>query len=439
MTLTVAPRQSPDQERAEALIREARRLYRRRWRRRAALVIAVILVAAGLIIAEQGGGTPRSRPSPRLPSLPPQRRVNGPSLGSATSYQLTGPIGVAVDSGGDVYFTDGARVYEVEQTTGQLLVVAGTGVQGYSGDDGPGSRARLTSPAGIAVAPNGDVYFVDGNRIRKVSAASGIISTVAGNGHPAPSGYVPSGPTGNGGPAIRASLDFSSPGTGSGGLSNILAIGPGGDLYIADTGYNEVQKVSPTTGIITRVTGSGHHCAPDDGICFATVPPCEPVGVAVDRSSDVFVATACDAVREVSGTTGAISTIFSARQSPALAGSGGELDPVGLALLDNQTLQVAAAYGGKLREINVRSGRVTLVAGTGAETLPEPHQTAGDGGPATKATFGSVAAVALDRQGDTYVADFFNDAIRRIDAHSGVISTVAGEIPTSPAQQGHCC
>ncbi len=85
------------------------------------------------------------------------------------------------------------------------------------------------------------------------------------------------------------------------------------------------------------------------------------------------------------------------------------------------------------------SGRVTLVAGTGAETLPEPGQTAGDGGPATNATFGLIAAMALDRQGDTYVADYFNDAIRRIDAHSGVISTVAGEIPTSPIQQGHCC
>jgi hypothetical protein len=432
MTLTHAPRQSPEQE-SEALIREARRLQRRRWRLWA-LVIAVILVTAGLIVAGQGGGTPRSHPSPRIPNLPSQRRVNGPSLGAATSYQLTGPMGVVVDSGGDVYFTDGNQVYEVEQATGQLLVVAGTGMQGYSGDGGPASRARLTSPAGIAVAPNGDVYFVDGNRIRKVSAASGIISTVAGNAHPVPTDYVPSGPTGNGGPAIRASLDLSTR-----GLDNLLAIGPGGDLYIADTGYNEVQRVSPTTGIITRVTGSGHHCASDDGICFATVPACEPVGVAVDRSSDVFVATACDTVREVSGSTGAISTVFSARQSPALAGTGGENDPISLAVLDSQPLQVVAAYGRRLLEINAHSGRVTLVAGTGAETLPEPDQTAGDGGPANMATFGSVAAVAIDRQGDTYVADFFNDAIRRIDAHSGVITTVAGMIPTSAAQQGHCC
>jgi hypothetical protein len=314
-------------------------------------------------------------------------------------------------------------------------------VQGYSGDGGPASRARLTSPAGIAVATNGDVYFVDGNRIRKVSATSGIISTVAGNGHPAPTDYVPSGPTGNGGPAIRAPLELSNPGTGSGGLSNLLAIGPRGDLYIADTAYNEVQKVSLTTGIITRVTGSGHHCASDDGVCFARVAPCEPVGVAVDRSSDVFVATACDTVREISGTTGAISTIFSARQSRALAGTGGEFGLIGLTVLDNQTLQIAveASYDRRLLEINVRSGQVTLAAGTGAETLPEPNQTAGDGGPANMATFGLVAAVALDRQGNTYVADYFNDAIRRIDAHSGVITTVAGEIPTSPVQQGHCC
>jgi sugar lactone lactonase YvrE len=365
--------------------------------------------------------------------------VHGRSLGAATSYQLTGPIGVAVDSGGDVYFTDGTRVYEVEQATGQVLVIAGTGVQGYSGDGGPGPRARLTSPAGIAVAANGDVYFEDGNRVRKVSAASGIISTVAGNGHQSPTDYVPSGPTGNGGPAIRASLDFSGPGTGPGSLSGEIAVGPGGDLYIADTGYNEVQKVSPTTGIITRVTGSGHHCAPDDGVCYATVPPCEPVGVAVDHSSNVFVATSCGEVRELSGTTGTISTVFSAHQSPVLTGQGSDQHLDGLAVLDNQKLLVTEADGRRLLEIDLRSEKVTLVAGTGAETIPEPHQTAGDGGPAAKATFGSVAAVAIDRQGNTYVADFFNDAIRRIDARTGLITTVAGQIPTSAVQQGHCC
>ena len=137
--------------------------------------------------------------------------------------------------------------------------------------------------------------------------------------------------------------------------------------------------MSPTTGIITRVTGSGHHCVPDDGICLAAVPPCEPVGVAVDRSSDVFVATACGTVREVSGTTGAISTIFSARQSAALGGTGGGFDLSGLAVLDNRTLQVAIAtlYDDRLLEINIRSGRVDAGCGHGC---PNPSRTTSDGG-----------------------------------------------------------
>jgi hypothetical protein len=81
---------------------------------------------------------------------------------------------------------------------------------------------------------------------------------------------------------------------------------------------------------------------------------------------------------------------------------------------------------------------VTLVAGTGSETFPQAGATAGDGGPASAATFGSVDGVTMDSHGDIYVADFFNNAIREIDARTGVITLVAGQIPMSPAA-GHCC
>jgi sugar lactone lactonase YvrE len=362
--------------------------------------------------------------------------VQGPSLGPATSSQLTGPIGVAVNLEGDVYFSDGNRVLEVDHATGQLEVVAGTGAFGFSGDGGPGPQARLSGPAGVAVAPDGDVYFEDGNRIRKVSATTGIISTVAGNGR---TGFLASeSPSGNGGPAVRASLILAAPAVGSVGLNDGLAFGPHGYLYLADGGNDEVQKVSLGSGVITRVTGGRAPCAPDDGICTAAVPSCPPVGLAVDGSSDVFVATACGAIREVSGTTGALSTIFSTGAAPALAGKGGDHDPVGLTVLANRKLLVTEAYGRRLLEIDLSDGKVVLVAGTGAETIPEPHQTAGDGGPASRATFGLALGAAVDRQGDVYVADFFNNAIRMIDARTGVISTIAGHIPTSPAQ-GHCC
>ena len=436
MTLTLSPRPSRDQEEADALIREARRLHRRRRRQRAALVTSALLVVAGLVIAVQGGQPPPThRPPSPQPALPVQERVQGPSLGPATSYQLTGPIGVATNREGDVYFSDGYRVLEVDHATGQLEVVAGTGASGYSGDGGPGPRARLSSPTGMAVAPNGDVYFEDGNRIRKVSVASGIISAVAGNGR---SGFRASeSPSGNGGPAVRASLLLATSGVSS-GLNDGLAFGPHGYLYIADSGNDEIQKVALRSGIITRVMGGRAPCASDDGICMAAVPSCPPVGLAVDASSDIFVATACGAIREVSGTTGAISTIFSTDKAPALAGPGGDHDPVGLAVLVNRKLLVTEAYGRRLLEINLRDGKVDLVAGTGAQTFPEPHQTAGDGGPASQATFGLALGVSADRHGDLFVADFFNNAIRMIDARTGVISTIAGQIPTSPAL-GHCC
>jgi hypothetical protein len=436
MTLTLSPRPSREGQSAEALIKEARRLHRRRRRQRTALLVAILLVAAGVVVLLGGGDPAAPRPSVHPTHPPTQRRVQGPSLGSATAYQLMGPGAVAVDRAGDIYFSDGNRVLEVDHATGQLEVVAGTGVFGYSGNRGPGPLATLGSLGSVAVAPNGDVYFEDGNRIRKVSASSGIISTVAGDGR---TGFRASeSPSGNGGPAVRASLILATSGAGSTGLNDGLAFGPGGYLYIADGGNDEVQKMSVRTGIITRVTGGRTPCGPDDGICIASVPRCPPVGLAVDSSSDVFVATGCGAVREVSATTGAISTIFSVHRAPALAAAGGAHDPIGLAVLDARTLLATAADGRQLFEIDLRHGNVTLVAGTGAQTIPAPNQTAGDGGPADKATFGLALGATVDQRGDVFVADFFNNAVREIDAHTGVITTVAGRIPTSPAE-GHCC
>ncbi len=324
MTLTLGPHQVTEREKAEALIREARRLQRRRWRRGAALVTLAVVVAAVVVTSLQGDGPARPRPTPHVPGPPPaQRRVNGPSLGLATSYQLAGPIGVAVDRGGDIYFTDGNRVLEVDRATQQLQVVAGTGATGFSGDGGPGPQATLLGPSGVAVAPNGDVYFQDGNRVRKVSAADGVISTVAGDGRTGPTGDDGhTGSTGDGGPAVRASLDFGSSGSGTGGLSDSIALGPNGDLYIADTGNNEVQKVSLATGVITQAVGPGIHCGALDGICQTAPHPCAPVGVAVDSSSNIFIATACGSIREKVAATGVASTIFSTHQDPALAGRG---------------------------------------------------------------------------------------------------------------------
>jgi DNA-binding beta-propeller fold protein YncE len=413
MTLTSAPPGAPDQVQAEALIKEARRHQQRRWWRRGAPVVAVALAVTVVLAWLQGGGPAKPHHQIIHPTSPTTRHVIGPSLGPATAYRLTGPIGVATDGARDVFFTDGNRVFEIDHADQQLVIVAGTGAYGFSGNGGPGPQATLSDPSGVAVAHDGDVYFVDSNRIREVSSATGIISTVAGTGR------VGSG--GNGGPAIRASLNLEDAAGGSVGLNDPLAFGPQGKLYIADGGNNEIRKVSLATGVITRVTGV-----------------CAPLGIAVDSSSDIFVATACGAVQEVSHSSGLISTIFSGSEDPALAGSAGDHDPVGLAVSHNGKLFVTEAYGRRLLEIDLHTGQVTLAAGTGAQTTPMAIETAGDGGLASQATFGLAVGVAVDHQGDVYVADFFNNAVRMINARTGVISTVAGRIPTSPAQ-GHCC
>ena len=438
--MTVTPTRTPTGPRrplpdgAEALIREARRFQRRRWARRGALLLAVVvvLVAAVAISSTQGPPPAAPRPAPFRPGPAPTAHVvGGPSLGPATSFVLTGPTSVATDAADDAFFTDGNRLYEVDHATGQLLVVAGTGVAGFSGDGGPATAAQLDGPSDVALAPDGDVYFVDGgNRIRQVSAATGIITDVAGTGV--------AGEGGDGGPAIRAPLDLSDPDGGSGGIGGQIAVGPNGDLYIADTANNVVQKISAATGTITAVAGNGLSGATGDGAPATKAGLCSPVGVTVDRSSDLFIATGCDSVREVSARTGLISTVFRTSAVPSLAGEGTVDDPVHLGLAANGDVLLAGAASRRVLEIDPATDRVLLLAGTGVQTLWVPGASAGDGGPAATATFGSVSGLAVGAGGDIYVADFFDNAIRAIDPATGLISLVAGQIPTSPAA-GHCC
>jgi sugar lactone lactonase YvrE len=335
-----------------------------------------------------------------------------------------------VDRADDVFFTDGSRIYEVDHATGQILVVAGTGVNGYSGDGGPATEADLSLPGGIALAPNGDLYVVDELRIRKISAATGIITTVAGTGQV--------GDTGNGGPAVRADLDLVTGPAGTLGLDGPIAVGPNGDLYIADGGNDEVRRVSAATGIITTVAGDGVAGSSGDGGPATKAEICQPEGIVVDRSDDLFITTACDAIRQVSARNGLISTVFRVHQAPALAGEGTPYRPVGLGLAADGRLLVIGFSSRRILELAPTSDTVVLAAGTGYQTVPTAGATAGDGGPASAATFGLIDAVTMDAQGDIYVADFFNNAIREIDPRTGLITLLAGQIPQSPAA-GHCC
>jgi uncharacterized repeat protein (TIGR01451 family) len=236
--------------------------------------------------------------------------------GPATLATLFYPSGIAFDSQDNLYIADfyNQVIREVYASTGIIQTIIGNGAAGYTGDGGPASSAEMFFPDGIRYDGLGNLYITDGgnNVIRKVNLASGIITTVAGNGI---AGY-----TGDGGPATLASLNSS----GGGYPSGMPCIDPSGNLLFCDS-YNYVfRKVSPTTGIINTFAGAGAVGYTGDGgpASLATFNPDDGT-MAIGCGGNIFL---CDGmnnvIREISTSTGIIQTV-AGTGVPGYSGDGG--------------------------------------------------------------------------------------------------------------------
>jgi sugar lactone lactonase YvrE len=166
----------------------------------------------------------------------------GGDNGPATSAALHYPMGIAFDPSGNLYIADESnhRIRKVD-TGGAITTVVGDGTPAYNGDGILATSAELNWPSGIAFDVWNNLYIADqGNhRIRKVDAASGLISTVAGNGT---EGY-----SGDGGPATSAEFDW----------PMCVSVPSSGNLYIADQLNNRIRKVTKSTGVVTTLAGTG--------------------------------------------------------------------------------------------------------------------------------------------------------------------------------------
>jgi uncharacterized protein (TIGR03437 family) len=271
---------------------------------------------------------------------------------------LSSPMGLAFDLAGNLYVADtGANAIRKIAANGSMTTVAGNGTAGFSGDDGPALSASLNGPEGVAVDAAGNVYIADtfNHRIRIVTTG-GKISTLAGNGFP---GYA-----GEGGDPASASMF----------LPTDVAVDSGGNIYIADLGNSLIRKVSK--GVIVTIAGNSGGLPPREGLSATAVRLSGPTGVAVDANGAVYIAE------------GSI-------------GSGSGLD------------------GGDFRIWQVASGRIAPAAGTGLKSF------SGDGGPAATAQFDAPGGIARDARGNLFIADTQNNRIRKI-APDGVVTTVAG-------------
>ncbi len=323
--------------------------------------------------------------------------------GPAIAAQLFASQGVAVDAAGNFFIADtGNNVVREVTAKGIISTIAGNGTAGYGGDNGPATAAELNTPQGIAVDTSGNVYVSDtaNARVRKIS--NGTITTVAGNGTV---GY-----SGDGGSATSAMLN-----TPVG-----LALDKAGNLYIVDHGNNVVREVSG--GVISTIAGNGTQGFSGNGGPATAAQLNGPQGVAVDATGDVYIAdTLNNMIREV--TPGGIINTFAGNGIAGFAGDGGfatvaELaSPSGVAV-DTQNNVYIADSGSRIRKVYATS-IITTIAGNGV------HGYSGDGGLATSAMLSNPNGISTDSQGDVYIADTANNAIRQLVVSGSNLSIAA--------------
>ena len=335
--------------------------------------------------------------------------------GPATSAQLNDIYGVEVDSSGNFYIAEfGNRAIRKVDTSGTITTVAGIlGSAGSSVDGGLAASTKLGGPTDMAVDASGNIFIVDNDRIRKVDASTGIISTVAGT-----KGSI--GCVGDGVAATSARISF----------PQSVAVDSSGNIYIADTICFAVRKVD-TSGIITTVAGTlGITGSSEDGGQATSAFMIYPAGVAVDSSGNIYISDHLrSTIRKVDATTGIITTVAGKKNTFGYSGDGGPAAnallfvPFGVDVDSSDNIYIADVGNNRIRKVDAATGIITTVAGNGLGGF------FGDGGPATSAKLRGPFDVAVDSSGNFYIADRFNTRVRKVSGAAPIADADGDGVP----------
>jgi streptogramin lyase len=326
---------------------------------------------------------------------------NNGDRGQALKLNVGDPFGVEIGPDGALYICEvrNHRVLRLDMRSGELTTVAGNGTKGYSGDGGPATKAQLNEPYEVRFDRAGNMLFVEmqNQLVRKVDAKTGTISTIAGNGT---KGYG-----GDNGPATVAQLN----------TPHSIALDAADNLYIADIANHRIRKVDAKTGIINTIAGNGERQPPLDGQTAAGKPMIGPRALFVDGEALWIALREGHSVWQMDLRSGVLKHIAGTGKrgftgDGVLAKDATFDGPKGIAIGPDKCVYVADTENHAIRKIDLRSGVITTIAGSG----PQQKGSAGDGGLATAATMDRPHGICVGRDGAVYVGDTLNHRVRRV-------------------------
>jgi sugar lactone lactonase YvrE len=368
--------------------------------------------SGNLYVTDSGNSTIRKiTPAGVVTTLAGTAGSYGHADGTGSAASFSDPEGIAMDASGNLYVADaGYGTIRKITPAGVVTTLAGT-AGSYGHADGTGSAASFYFPYGMAGDASGNLYVVDvyNNTIRKITPA-GVVTTLAGTA--GTSGYAD--------------------GTGSAASFSYLygiAVDASDNLYVTDTGNNTIRKITPE-GVVTTLAGTAGTYGDADGTGSAASFS-NPDGIAADASGNLYVVdTGNNTIRKITP-EGVVTTLAGTAGTSGHADGMGAAasfsDPEGIAMDASGNLYVADSENNTIRKITPE-GMVSTLAGTAG--------TSGHAdGTGSAASFFHPAGIAVDANGNVYVADTYNNVIRKITPE-GVVTTIVGSSDNPTASVG---